>query len=29
MQQFILGLECGMAIGRIIVAIIEEIQKEI
>jgi hypothetical protein len=28
MQQLILGLELGMAIGRIIIAVIEEIQKE-
>jgi hypothetical protein len=29
MQQFLLGLECGMAIGRIIIAMIEEVKKEI
>lgn len=29
MQQFITGVEIGLAIGRIILAIIEEIKKEI
>ena len=28
MQQLLLGIECGLAIGRILIAVMEEIKKE-